>query len=609
MVWKIRAGCTSRTPPGRSAALCLAALLLLLVPGASARAAEAIPYSVSVVGIKDGALEDAVRRVSRLEEKTPRPVLTLRELRRRVEASLPRIEALLRARAYYDAKQSFAVTREAGKPARVTLRIDPGPAYRLARYEIRPAKPGEPRKTIEIPLKELGVTLGAPALSEEIAAADGRLLAALARRAYPLARIAKRVVTVDHKARTLSVAVTVDTGAHARFGATRITGLKSIDESFVRRRIAWKTGAPFNADKLDATRKRLRETGLFTSVRVRQADSVDAKGALGVEIALEERPPRSVGVGASFSTTEGPLGKLFWEHRNLFGQGEHLSLRGEAGEIRQGAFGDLRIAGFRRIDQDLVIDARVTRETPEGFVSVETAAIGRLERRFGPSLTGSAGLGYDRSDVTENDSSQVFTYLSVPLSLRRDTSDDLLDPSRGGRDTLTVTPNIGILGTDTNFNVISLFDTVYVPLMAKKELVFAGWARLGTILGETTLKIPANKRFYSGGSGSVRGYALHSIGPLDAQNDPIGGRSLTEFGAELRWRIVDPYGMVAFVEAGGVYDDPMPDWGHDLQWGAGIGLRYLTQIGPLRLDVAVPLNRRNSVDDAFQILISLGQAF
>jgi len=596
----------------RVAGLCLAGLavpLLAAAAGVSARAAEAIDYKVAVVGIEDSALEESVRRISRLEEKSPRPVLTLRALRRRVEASLPRIAALLRARAHYAAKQDFEVAREAGQPAVVTLRIDPGPIYRLARYEIRPATPGEPRETTRIPLKELGLTLGSPALSEDIAAADGRLLAALGRRAYPLARIADRRVTVNHKTRTLSVAVSLATGPYARFGATRIVGLETVEDPFVRRRIAWTVGAPFNADLLAATRKSLRQTGLFTSVRVRQGDAVDASGELGVDIALAERKHRSIGAGAAFSTTEGPLGKLFWEHRNLFGQGEHLRVRGEAGDIRQGVFGDLRVSAFGRNDQDLVIDARATRENPDGFVSLETAAIGRLERRFGPALTGSAGLGYDRSDVEENNTDRIFTYLSVPLSLRRDTSDDLLDPSRGGRDTLTVTPNIGILGTDTNFTSVRLFDTVYLPLMADKELVFAGWARIGTIFGETTLNIPANKRLYSGGSGSVRGYALNSIGPLDAQNDPIGGRSSTEFGGELRWRIADPFGVVGFVEAGGIYDDPVPDWGADLQWGAGLGLRYLTRIGPLRLDVAVPLNRRNSVDDAFQILLSLGQAF
>jgi len=102
---------------------------------------------------------------------------------------------------------------------------------------------------------------------------------------------------------------------------------------------------------------------------------------------------------------------------------------------------------------------------------------------------------------------------------------------------------------------------------------------------------------------------VSTIGSLDKQNDPVGGRSSTEFGVELRWRIFGAFGLAAFVEAGAVYDGSVPDWGQDLQWGAGLGGRYLTAIGPIRLDVAVPINRRNDIDDAFQILVSLGQAF
>jgi translocation and assembly module TamA len=328
-----------------------------------------------------------------------------------------------------------------------------------------------------------------------------------------------------------------------------------------------------------------------------------------VTVSVTERDHRSIGAGGSFSTTEGMLGKVFWEHRNLFGHGERLHIRGEVGEIRQGAFGDFRISDLGAAGQDFVLDARATREQPDGYTSVETGAVGRVERRFADIYAGSAGIGFDRSSVEENDIERDFTYLVLPLTLRRDTSDDVLDPGRGGRDTLNFTPNIGIVDTDTNFFSAQFFDTVYVPLLPEKELVLAGWARIDSIFGERTADIPANKRRYAGGPGSVRGYALNSIGPLDAQNDPVGGRSSTGFGAELRWRVTGPIGLAAFVEAGGVYDGTIPDWGEDMQWGAGIGGRYITNFGPIRADIAVPLNRRNAVDDAFQILISLGQAF
>lgn len=591
-----------------AAVLWVAVPLLVVMPRAAGAAIER--YTVVVEGVEDRELRRAIVDVSQLADERSRAVPTERALRRLVEASLPRIDKLLRARAHYAADLGFAI-EPAGETSRgVVLRIDPGPAYRVARYEIAPTPtPGAPRAPVTVPYETLGIAPGDVALAERIAAADAKLLAALAQQAYPLARIAERKVVVDHATRSVSVSVSVDTGPYARFGAVRAEGFTDVDPSLIEPHLGWSRGAPFDASALEETRRKLRETGLFTSVAVRHGDAVDAGGALPVTIAVEERKHRSIGAGGSFSTTEGILARAFWEHRNLAGHGERLRIRGEVGEIRQGAFADLRISDIGTAGQDIVLDARATREQPDGFTSVETAAVGRLERRFAEVYAGSAGLGYERSSVEENASDRDFSFLVLPLTLRRDTSDDILDPSRGSRSALSVTPNIGVFGTDSTFFSAQLFDSLYLSLLPEKKLVLAGWARIGTILGERTADIPANKRRYAGGPGSVRGYALNSIGPLDAQNDPVGGRSSTAFGLELRWNLFGPFGMVAFAEAGGVYDDPIPDWGEALQWGAGLGVRYLTPIGPIRLDVAVPLNRRNEVDDAFQILISLGQAF
>ncbi len=585
----------------------LAVIIAVAVPAA---AADGLAYDVSIEGIKDSDLQKSALEASGLMEKKRRPVLSIRALTRRAEDSLDRIRTLLRARGYYAAEQEVTVTGRPEKPALVTIRVRLGRAYRIGAFRLRLADPREDNRALTVPFAELGFKPGDIARAEIVAESDAKLLAALGRRAYPLARVVKRRNVVDHKARTLTVETTVETGPYCRFGGITVEGLESVHHRAIRRRLAWTPGAPFNSDRLEATRKRLRGTGLFSSVIVRHTGKADAGGRLPVVAEVKERKHRSIGAGASYSSTEGFLGKLFWEHRNLLRGGERLGLRIEGGEIRQGVFGDFRIPDFGTTDQDLVFDARIARESPDGFTSREIAVAARLERRFSKTYKVSGGVGLDRSDVDDEEADGNFTFLTLPLSLRRDVSDDLLDPHRGGRDTLTLTPNFGILGTSADFLQAQVFDTVYLPIIPDKVLTLAGWARIGTIIGADTLDIPANKRLYSGGSGSVRGYALNSIGPLDANNDPVGGRSRTGFGAELRWRVTGPFGLVAFTEAGAVYDDPMPDWGEDLQWGAGLGLRYyLPRIGPVRLDVAVPLNRRNSVDDAFQVLVSLGQAF
>ena len=140
-------------------------------------------------------------------------------------------------------------------------------------------------------------------------------------------------------------------------------------------------------------------------------------------------------------------------------------------------------------------------------------------------------------------------------------------------------------------------------------LVAAFRAAAGSLAGSACAEIPADKRLYAGGGGSVRGYAFQHAGPLDASNDPIGGRSIVELGAELRLRLAGAFGVVPFVDAANVYEQVLPSFDGGLLWGAGLGLRYYSSAGPSRVDLAFPLNRRTSIDDIFQLYVSLGQAF
>ena len=589
------------------AVLWIAALLGLASPASSADQRQTAEYDVEIAGVEDSGLREALQAASELVSLKDRPPPDIARLRRRAEADMERLRQVLRAQGYYAGDVRFHIDDGTTGPAKVVVEVRPGAPYRLESYRVLAA--GREGETIAIQPETVGVELDSIAKSETILRSEPRLLAVLGERSFPLARIADRRVVVDHAKRTMRVEITVDPGPEAQFGATRLEGLESVDPSFVRRQILWSEGEPFDVGLLTKTRDRLRETELFASVTVAHDRQVAADGALPVTISVTERERRSVGLGASYSTSEGVLGKVFWEHRNLFGSGERLRLRAEGGEIRYGLFGDLRFPDIGMRDQNLIFEVHASEERPDGFRSAEIGTTGRIERRFGRSYWGSAGLGLERADIEDNDNDGVFTLASLPLSIKRDTSDSLLDPGRGSRAVLGLTPYHGIFGTDVDFLVTRLSDAIYYSILPDKEVVAAGWFRIGSIVGASTPEIPANKRLYAGGGGSIRGYGLNAIGPLDAENDPIGGRSSTEFGLELRWRAFETIGLVGFVEAGGVYDDPLPEWGQDLQWGAGVGVRYYSAIGPIRLDFAVPLNRRNAVDDAFAILVSVGQAF
>jgi translocation and assembly module TamA len=580
----------------------------LALPLAAAEEAQAA-YDVRIEGVADEALRGLLTQASELVSLKERGALGQRALARRAEEDVARLTEVLRARGYYDGAVAYRIEAKAGEPPSVVVTVELGTPYRIRSYEIRSTVPSEPKRPIPIGFKALGLELGEVAVSDKVVRAEAGLVDTLGRKAHPLAKVEDRRVVVDHATKGMRVEVSVDPGPEATFGPTKIEGLADVKPAYVRRAIAWREGAPFDTALVAKTRQALRRSGLFDSVAIDYPREAKGDGALPLTIKLTERKPRSVGAGASYSTTEGPLAKLFWQHRNLFGEGEKLNLRGEAGEIRFGGFADLRVPDVLRHDQDLVVDFRISEERPEGFTSFEIAGSAQLERQFADIYSATGGLGFERSSVEQAGVTREFTLLSVPLSLRRDTSDSVLDPRDGGRLRLGLTPYYGVLGTDVNFVVGTVSDSIYVPLDAGRKLVAAGWARLGSIVGATTPSVPANKRLYAGGGGSVRGYGLNSIGPLDAANNPIGGRSATEFGAELRWRAFGDFGFAAFVEAGAVYDSATPKWGQDLRWGTGVGVRYYTPIGPVRLDVAVPLNRRNAVDDPFVILVSLGQSF
>jgi translocation and assembly module TamA len=206
--------------------------------------------------------------------------------------------------------------------------------------------------------------------------------------------------------------------------------------------------------------------------------------------------------------------------------------------------------------------------------------------------------------IGEENYRQIF----LPLYFKWDTGDDLLDPTRGGRLFLQVMPFFDVTGSDSDFIKGYARYRHYIPVLKKPLLTLAGKVSIGVIEGSGLVSIPADERFYAGGGGSIRGYAYQSVGPLVA-GDPIGGQSLIELSAEVRVKLTDHLGLVGFLDGGSAFADTIPDSSQDLRWGSGAGLRYFTPIGPLRFDVAVPLNRRPEIDDSFQIYISLGQAF
>ena len=241
-----------------------------------------------------------------------------------------------------------------------------------------------------------------------------------------------------------------------------------------------------------------------------------------------------------------------------------------------------------------------------------TAGIG-LDYRLSPQLTLGVGLAAELARITQDRVETRYNLVGVPLTLKWDTTGDLLDPKHGVRVVASVTPTQALGGTSGTFVVGRVTGSTYFDgssWLGQEEgrTILATRLSLGTVVGAEAGALPPNRRFYAGGGGSVRGYAFQTIGPRTPSDKPAGGSSLIEASLELRQRFGENYGAVAFVDAGSVARENLPGGGDALAVGVGIGARYYTSFGPIRMDFAIPLDRRTG-DSAWQLYVGIGQAF
>ncbi|HOO78012.1 MAG TPA: BamA/TamA family outer membrane protein [bacterium] len=578
------------------------------VPAAAASGAgKTAPwnYTVAFKGVDDPELAAALEAASETAGRTGHPPLTLGMLKRRVENDAETLQKVLRAQGYFAAGIGSEIdpTR---RPLRVVFRIRTGKRFRLGEIAVEAAG-----AELQLPSpRELGLIPGDPARSAAVIEGRRRLLESAARSGFPLAEIAGEEVTVDHATGLMNVSFRLDPGPEARFGTASVAGIDSVEERFVLEKISWREGDRFDPRALEELRKELVETGLFSLVRVGYPRRLDAEGRLPVTIEVQERKHRTIKIGAGYRTDIGPEAKFSWEDRNIFGSGERLGLDAAVSPIEYAAASWLRIPDFLRRRQTLNLGAEVGRDEPDAYTSdrVEVSAI--VERVIGPTFLVGGGAGAKAARVRQLGTTDRYLLIMMPLYAEWDTTNDLLDADRGWRLRFQISPNLDPVDTGTRFLQGLVSCNRYLRIFSAPDLTAAARAAVGATLGPGVFSIPADERFYAGGGGSVRGYAYQSAGPLSADDTPEGGKSLAEVNLELRWRIVPAFGAVAFLDGGTAFTRSYPDFGEQsLLWGAGLGVRYFSPVGPFRLDGAVPLNRRKGVDDAFQIYISLGQAF
>ena len=535
------------------------------------------------------------------------PPTTLAQLRRRAEEDANQLNEVLRSEAYYNGSVSASVRQGQGGAFEVVYLAVLGPRTMIRSFTMRYSGHPDGGPGLVEDATELGLQPERAATAQRVIDFTQKAIQHLHNNGYPDAKLDRRRVIVDLSASRADATLFITAGERYLFGPMLVTNEGGrTNEDYVRELATIEPGAIYSRAQVDATTEALRKTGLFSGIAISSGEAEN--GALPQRVELTEREARTVRLGVQWSTSEGAGVTGSWEHRNLFGRAEKLTLALSIAEIEQSATADFRKPHFLRPDQSLLAAFEIAHEDSEAYKEDRIKTGVSLERVLSETWTGSLGVTFQLSETEDSNGRISYQLFGVPLTLRYDTSDDLLDPTEGLRATLQGTPYFGTSDEKaTTFTKLEGVAATY--LTPVDDLTFAFRGRYGMIAAGETADVPGSTRFHAGGGGSVRGYGYQMAGPLDANNDPTGGRSVLEANAEARWRAFEDIGLVAFIDGGQAFENPVPSLSDPLLWGAGLGMRYYTPIGPVRADVAIPLNRREGVDDAFQIYVSLGQAF
>lgn len=585
----------------RSALAILIAMMMLAAHPALAQTGMA--YDVRLDGVADNKAKDLFKDVSVLEDLKKSPPRSLAELRDRVRRDVKSLERILHSRGYYASRVSYRVDR-GGERIAIVLMVEEGARYNWATSTVRWID-GAATVELDAIVTDAQPKLPRPLVSASIVNFEGAVLRRLPEIGYPQPRVLQRDVVVDHATATVALTLDINPGPKMTFGEVRFEGLDTVKSAYLKRLAPWRTGDAYDARLVDRFRLDLAKTNLFSAIDVEtQQDGATAP----LVVRVREAKHRTYGAGGGYSTSEGFGGSAFWEHRNFFSRGERLRVVGGAAEIEQSLAASLDIPSFRRRDQRLLVGASVKREAPDAYTSYSTETSAVLERPIADHWTLLFGGVLEYSRITDIDGTRHFSLVGARGGARRDDTDSLLDPTRGSRLSFSARPFIGNQNGALQFTIVEAAASAYVALDDRGYYVMAARLKAGAIVGAELDRLPATKRFYAGGGSSVRGYRYQFAGPLDAESNPTGGRSLIEAGVEARLRFAERLGLVPFIEAGQVDAQSLPNFSEKIFVGAGLGARYYTSFAPVRLDIAFPLTKRD-VDHDFEIYISLGQSF
>ena len=605
----------------------LLAVLFLTLPASFAHAADPIVAIESDMSSKEKDLLKSVLG------EVDAPARSLAQARRRVEAAAKSARSVMRSLGYYDAEiraeviESKAKTRAGSneaeravrRPPEAVLYITKGQQFTYGTLDID-FKDGLP-VNVDGLKDELKTDSGKHAEAARVLAAELRLINKLHLEGYPEAVALPRTAIVDHATKLMNVTYNIETGRRTRFGEIEQTGTAYLRKRFPEMIAPFESGDMYNARKINRLAARVTGTGVFDSATATLKDEgiENADGTITRDVILdvEQGAINTISGEVGISTSDGSGVDVTYERRNFIGFAQTLELHARLKTNEIGAGGAYHIPYAWREDRALDLTADAARLDTEAFEGERALTNALLTQKFSRKFKVGLGLGIEASRF-DQEGVETTAYLVEGLGRAvYDTRDDYLNPVKGVNIEGAVVPTYNFGDEEGTFTTLTLSGATYKRV--SKTFLLAGRLGTGTILSEDFDTVPRNRRFYAGGGGSVRGFEYQSISPrvvtteindageTETNIERIGGRTLLEGSAEVRYKGDGPLGYVGFIDAGTVSREQASGL-DDVRVGAGVGVRYYTSFAPMRADIAIPLNPRSG-DASFQLYISIGQAF
>ena len=561
----------------------------------------------------------------RLRKKLPDGALGL-EMRTRTD--IKTAVQLMQSEGFYDGRAEFELQDTDTKLAKVTVILHPGTRYVVGDttivYDPVPKIPAAMRDRVDelfpraaIPGIENGTSVNAPTMLAKVT----RMPEALQEQGWPDARITEQHYYLDRGRKTLNVAIAIDPGRAAKIGRVIVTGESQVKPDFVAGLAEWEPGDEFwDTRRVDDYVSELRKSGLFRNVTLVVMKDMEKDDGVNVPerpvaVKVEDAKFRTLSAKLRYETDTGIGVEGGWEHRNLFGRAEKLTLTVPISTTATGLKAKFEKPAFLSRHQKLLLGGSALTENSDGYDRQGVALSGGVERKWTREYSTYGGLFGDVGKIKSSDASswQDYSVYGAEIKLTRDTRNDTLNPSAGSQIDVAFKPMTGQydgdfsgLGTQVGLR------GYYAPFRKvdgspDDSLILAGRVEAGGFSGADLRNIPPSHRYYLGGAGTVRGYGYQGIGPEDEDGDPMGARSYQLVNLETRFKVTEEMGFVCFLDGGMAYTQEMPKLDLDMDWGAGVGVRYFTPIGPVRFDVAVPI--KDDANPPVQFYISIGQAF